>query len=119
MDVGEKPYMDRNRVFFAKDIAGKQHGWADEVIGLLDGPVYVTIDLDGFDPSIVPATGTPEPGGMGYYEVLGLLRKLIASKNVVGFDVVELCPMPGNKASDFLATKLIYQILSYKYSDKA
>ncbi len=118
MDVGEKPYMDRDRVFFAKDIAGKGSDWADEVIRLLSGPVYVTIDLDGFDPSIVPATGTPEPGGMGYYEVLGLLKKLIATRNVVGFDVVELCPMPGNKSSDFLATKLIYQILSYKYSDR-
>jgi agmatinase len=77
----------------------------------------VTIDLDGFDPSIMPATGTPEPGGLSYYEVINLMRKLIVKKKLVGFDVVELCPNENNKASDFLATKLIYQILSFRFKD--
>jgi agmatinase len=115
MDVVEKPYVDKDRVFFAKDIAGRDQEWIDKVIGKLTDTVYVTIDLDGFDPSILPATGTPEPGGLSYYEVLNLVRKLIERKKVVGFDVVELCPIENNKASDFLATKLIYQMLSYQF----
>ncbi len=115
MDVAEIPYMDRNRIFFAHEIAGSSHDWSDEVIDRLSDKVYVTIDLDGFDPSFVPATGTPEPGGLSYYEVTRLIRKLVIRKNVVGFDVVELCPMDHHKASDFLASKLIYQFLSYQF----
>lgn len=115
MDIIEKPFMDPSKVFFAKDIAGAPEDWMDEVIERLDTHVYVTIDLDGFDPSIMPSTGTPEPGGLGYYEVVRLMRKLIVRKKLVGFDVVELCPMPENKSSDFLASKLIYQILSYQF----
>jgi len=117
MDVVEKPYMDRGRVFFARDIVGGHDGWIDDVIEKLDYHVYVTIDLDGFDPSIIPATGTPEPGGLSYYDVINLMRKLIIKKKLVGFDVVELCPIENNKASDFLASKLIYQLLSYQFSD--
>jgi agmatinase len=115
MDVTEKPYLSKDRVFFAKDIVGAQHNWIDEVIEKLDYQVYVTIDLDGFDPSIMPATGTPEPGGLGYYDVVNLMRKLVIKKKLLGFDVVELCPNESNKASDFLASKLIYQILSYQF----
>lgn len=117
MDVGEKPYVAKDRIFYAKDIVGAQPGWMDDVIEKLDNHVYVTIDLDGFDPSIMPATGTPEPGGLTYYDVVTLLKKLIVRKKLVGFDVVELCPNENNKASDFLATKLIYQILSYRFKD--
>jgi agmatinase len=115
MDIVEKPYIDAERIFYAKDIAGRNPEWMDRVIEKLTDQVYVTIDLDGFDPSIVPATGTPEPGGLSYYEVVNLLRKLIAHKKLIGFDVVELCPIENNKASDFLATKLIYQLLSYRF----
>jgi agmatinase len=115
MDVVEKPYIQKERVFFAHDIVGSGGKWIDDAIDMLTEKVYVTIDLDGFDPSFVPATGTPEPGGLTFYEVISLLRKLLVRKNVVGFDVVELCPMDHHKASDFLATKLIYQILSYKF----
>ncbi len=118
MDVTERPYVARERIFFAQDIVGGQAGWIDEVIGKLDQHVYVTIDLDGFDPSILPATGTPEPGGLSYYDVINLMRKLIAGKKLLGFDVVELCPIQGNKASDFLASKLIYQLLSYQFLHK-
>jgi agmatinase len=115
MDVVEKPYLSRDRIFLAKDIVGGHSSWIDEVIEKLNYHVYVTIDLDGFDPSILPATGTPEPGGLGYYDVINLLRKLIVEKKLVGFDVVELCPLENNKASDFLASKLIYQLLSYQF----
>jgi agmatinase len=118
MDVVEKPYVSPGRIYYAKDIAGRDHSWMDEVIEKLSDQVYVTIDLDGFDPSILPATGTPEPGGLSYYEVTGLLRKLIERKQMVGFDVVELCPIDDNKASDFLASKLIYQLLSYQFEGK-
>jgi agmatinase len=71
------------------------------------------VDLDVFDPAIMPATGTPEPGGLGWYDALGVLRKAISKKNVVGFDVVELCPLPGNIAPDFLAAKLVYKMMGY------
>ena len=118
MDAVEKPYITKDRVFFAKGITGGRTDWIDDVIEKLDNQVYVTIDLDGFDPSILPATGTPEPGGLSYYDVINLIRKLIDKKKLVGFDVVELCPINDNKASDFLASKLIYQILSYQFMDK-
>jgi agmatinase len=77
--------------------------------------VYITIDLDVFDPSIMPSTGTPEPGGLFWYDVLALLKAVAGKKNIVGFDVVELCPGEENKAPDFLAAKLIYKLLSYKF----
>ena len=78
--------------------------------------VYITIDLDAFDPSIMPATGTPEPGGLKWYPTLELLRKVNENTNIVGFDVVELCPMKYNKAPDFLAARLVYHLLTYKFS---
>jgi agmatinase len=114
MDISEKKTIDPEKTFFAKDIVGA-HDWIDKVISLLSDNVYVTIDLDVFDPSIMPSTGTPEPGGLGWYEVLALLKNLSSVKNVVGFDVVELCPNENNKAPDFLAAKLIYKFLSYNF----
>ncbi|MBU4298668.1 arginase family protein [Patescibacteria group bacterium] len=75
----------------------------------------VTLDLDVFDTGIMPSTGTPEPGGLNWYPVLEFLKSVFKTKNVVGFDVVELCPSQ-NKAPDFLAAKLIYTLLSYKFS---
>jgi len=72
----------------------------------------VTIDIDGFDPAYVPATGTPEPGGLDWYQVTGLLERVAASREVVAFDVVELLPTPGHWASEFLAAKLVYRFLS-------
>lgn len=114
MDVSEKPAVDPDRVFFAKDIHGRTD-WIDRVVARLTEPVYVTIDLDVFDPSIMPSTGTPEPGGLLWYDVLTLLQAVCRDRTLVGFDVVELCPIEGNWASDFLAAKLIYQLLSYKF----
>ncbi|MFH1224605.1 MAG: agmatinase [Candidatus Diapherotrites archaeon] len=104
----------KGNVFFAKDIAGKG-GWQEKVVALLAEKVYITIDLDVFDPSIMPSTGTPEPGGLGWYEVMELLQKATAEREVVGFDVVELCPTQHNRAPNFTAAKLVYQILSQKF----
>ncbi len=92
--------------------------WKDAVSNSLSDSVYITIDLDVFDPSLVPATGTPEPGGLGWYETLSLLREVTKDKKVVGFDVVELCPVKGNIASDFLAAKLLYRLLGYIFPAK-
>ena len=114
MDVSEKEAMDPSRVFFAQDLHSRAD-WFDEVVELLSEKVYVTIDLDVFDPSIMPATGTPEPGGLLWYDVLTLLEAVCRQKTLVGFDVVELCPVKNHWAADFLAAKLIYKLLSYKY----
>jgi agmatinase len=114
MDSSEKEFIDVSRVFFAKDIHNYT-GWIDKVVSKLSEKVYITIDLDVFDPSIMPSTGTPEPGGLLWYDVLSLLKTVCNVRDVVGFDVVELCPNNRNKAPDFLAAKLIYKLLSYKF----
>jgi len=115
MDVGEKDRLDPKRVFWAHKITQCEQ-WMDQAIEMLTDDVYLTIDLDGFDPSILPSTGTPEPGGLQWYPTLKFIRKVIERKNLVGFDIVELCPDPNEKSSDFLATKLLYKILSYKFA---
>ncbi len=114
MDSSEKGAMDRSNVFFARDIYDNRD-WIKKAVSKLGRDVYITIDLDVFDPSIMPSTGTPEPGGLGWYDVLAFLKAVCGKKNVVGFDVVELCPDSGNKAPDFLAAKLVYKLLSYKF----
>jgi agmatinase len=93
--------------------------WMDRVVATLSDTVYVTIDVDGFDPAIMPATGTPEPGGLSWYEMIGLLRRVAEKKRVVGFDLVELSPMGGNVAPNFLCAKLIYKLLSYTFGREA
>jgi agmatinase len=89
--------------------------WIDRVVDSLSEHVYITIDVDGLDPAIMPATGTPEPGGLSWYETLALLRRVIERRTVVGCDVVELSPMPGHVAPNFLCAKLVYKILSYRF----
>lgn len=113
-DSEELSALDPSRTFFAHEIEGNKE-WMDKAIDLLSEDVYITIDLDALDPSIMPSTGTPEPGGMGWYQTLRFLEKVISAKNLAGFDVVELCPSESNKAPDFLAAKLIYRILSMKF----
>lgn len=88
--------------------------WIKKVIARLPKNVYITIDLDVFDPAIMPSTGTPEPGGLFWYDVLALLKTTAAQRNIVGCDVVELCPNEKNKTPDFMAAKLIYKLLSYR-----
>ena len=94
----------------------KNKKWMKKASQKLSKNVYVSIDLDVFDPSLMPSTGTPEPGGMGWYDAIGFLRKIAASHNIVGFDVVELSPRKGEEASDFLAAKLIYRFLGYIFA---
>ena len=112
MDAEELEYMDENQVYFAHDL---YEDWMDDAIGQMTPNVFLTIDLDAFDPSILPSTGTPEPGGLFWYETLDFIRTIFKKKNVVGFDIVELCPNPSEKSSDFLAAKLYYKMLSYKF----
>ena len=92
--------------------------WIDRVVDTLKGPVYITIDVDGMDPAIMPATGTPEPGGLSWYEILALLRATIRKKQVVACDVVELSPLPGLMAPNFLCAKLVYKMLTYRFAGK-
>jgi agmatinase len=93
----------------------KDPRWIDAVVDTLGEHVYVTIDVDGMDPAIMPATGTPEPGGLSWYETLALLRATIERRRVVGCDVVELSPLPGIIAPNFLCAKLIYKVLTYRF----
>jgi agmatinase len=92
--------------------------WIDAVVETLADAVYITIDVDGIDPAIMPATGTPEPGGLSWYEMLALMRATITRRTVVGCDVVELSPLPGLIAPNFLCAKLIYKILTYRFGLK-
>ena len=110
----EVPSIDRETTFFARQML-RSSSWQDEVVKKLGEHVYMTIDLDVLDPSVMPSTGTPEPGGIGYYDILDLVDKVIGSRNLAGFDVVELSPVPGLRGPEFLAAKLIYQILSKKF----
>jgi agmatinase len=112
MSVDELPFADPDRIFYAHDLYYDKQLYASAIQKLSDN-VYITVDLDVFDPSIMPSTGTPEPGGPHYYELMHFLREVAKSRNVVGFDVVELCPSSTNKSPDFIAAKVIYQLLSY------
>lgn len=104
----------RTKIYWAKDIVrAPLKPWIAKVLADLSPHVYLTVDLDGFDPSLVPATGTPEPGGLDWYQVTSLIRAVADHKKIVGMDVVELLPQPGDHASDFLAAKLIYKSLGY------
>jgi agmatinase len=79
---------------------------------------YVTIDLDAIDPSEMPAVGTPEPGGLGWYQVLDIFKEICRRTTIVGMDVVELCPMEGQTRADFLAAKLVYKMIGYRLFSK-
>ena len=109
----------RTKIYWAKDIAlAPLKTWIAKVLGDLSANVYITINMDGFDPSVVPATGSPEPGGLDWYQVTSLLRAVASHKKIVGMDVVELLPLPGHHASDVLAAKLIYKCLGYIFCQK-
>jgi len=117
MDKIEKTVMDLDKVFFANDILTDDY-WMENAIDLMTDNVFITFDLDALDPSIMPSTGTPEPGGLLWYETLDFLKKVFEEKNVVGFDIMELCPNEKDKSSDFLAAKLYYKMLSYKFNNQ-
>lgn len=114
MDHSELKWMNKEQTYFAHEMQEEEY-WADNAVDQMTENVFITIDLDAFDPSILPSTGTPEPGGLFWYETLDFLKRIFKEKNVVGFDIVELCPNENQKASDFLAAKLYYKMLSYKF----
>jgi len=114
MDSSEVQHMDEDHVFWAHRIY-KNDRWMKDAQRLMTRNVFITIDLDVFDPAIMPSTGTPEPGGMQWNQVLRFLKMVFKTRNVVGFDIVELAPNPHNKAPDFLAAKLYYKMLSYHF----
>lgn len=114
MDEGEKKHLNRDKCYFAEKMFGTSD-WMMESINKMTDTVYITFDLDVLDPSIMPATGTPEPGGLNWNTVITYLQKVFALKNVVGFDLVELAPIKGNRAPEFLTAKLYYKMLSYKF----
>jgi agmatinase len=89
--------------------------WMDRAMAALGDPVYLTFDVDYFDPSLVPSTGTPEPGGGDWYRTLRFLRRVFAERTVVACDVVELAPTPGVHAPDFLVAKLVYKLIGYRF----
>jgi agmatinase len=98
-------------VIFGHELQGND--WIDRAVSALGNDVYVTVDIDYFDPSLMPSTGTPEPGGGTWYPTLELLERVFEEKNVVGCDVVELAPTPGITAPDVLAAKLVYKMIGY------
>ena len=105
------------KVFWAKDIVGKTD-WIRSAVDSLTENVYLTIDIDGLDPSLVPTTGTPEPGGLGWYETLALIRRLAEKKRVVGMDLVEFSKTDNSEAPAFLCAKLLYKSLAYIFRDE-
>lgn len=102
----------RTKIYWAKDVVGRSD-WHEDAISHLTENVYLTIDIDGLDPSLVPTTGTPEPGGLGWYDALGIIRAVARTRKIVGMDVTELAPVSGNNSPDFLTAKLVYKSLSY------
>ncbi|HBB94929.1 MAG TPA: agmatinase [Blastocatellia bacterium] len=116
ISVDEARVIDQlpTRIFWARDIVGRDDWWDDAIEGLTEN-VYLTIDIDGLDPSLVSATGTPEPGGLGWYETVGLIRTLARKRNVVGMDLTEYSYVEGQNASAFLCAKLIYKTLGFVF----
>ena len=117
MDGIEKTLIDEEKTFFAQEMLNDEY-WMDKVIDAMGDNVFITFDLDALDGSKMPSTGTPEPGGLLWFETLEFLKQVFEDKNVVGFDIVELCPNKNDRSSDFLAAKLYYKMLSYKFADQ-
>ena len=113
VDASEMAVLVPERTFFAHDIAAAgDDAWMDRVAAALGDTVYITIDLDVFDPSVIAATGTPVPGGLSWYQVTALLAKVIQRRRVVGFDIVELCPTIPHPPSVMAAVTLLYHVLA-------
>lgn len=112
----EEPFIKEKKlkIFYARGIYNHDK-WIEDVLNYLNDEVYITIDLDVFDPGIMPSVGTPEPGGLDWYKVINLLKEVFKKKNVVGCDVVELSPIKDNIAPDFMAAKLVYKLIAYKF----
>jgi agmatinase len=104
--------------FFAEEVVRGGKAVVSRIVECLGPNVYVSIDLDVLDPSVMPAVGTPEPGGLGWYDLVDVMRAVTARCRVVGFDVMELCPIPGMVAPDFLAARLVHKVLAHIFLDK-
>ncbi|MBN1157496.1 agmatinase [Candidatus Woesearchaeota archaeon] len=113
-EEGEFIDREKKKIFWAKDTYDND-SWMKDALKLLKNDVFITFDIDVFDPSIVPATGTPEPGGLSWYTVVKFLRMVFEQKNVIGFDLVELAPTKNSHPSDFLASKLVYKMIGYRF----
>jgi agmatinase len=117
--TGEERALLRERsictVFAPEAVGAPVESWIGRLLAALPEEVHVTVDLDVLDPSVMPATGTPEPGGLDWYRTLGVLRAVAEARRIVGFDVVELAPIAGLVAPDFLAAKLVYRLLGYAF----
>jgi agmatinase len=119
--IDEANFIKKNNVktFYSRDLrTGKYKDWQKEVVNSLNENVFITFDVDAFDPSLLPATGTPEPGGLFWDETINLIKSIGSEKNIVGFDVVELAPQKGIPSSDFLTAKLVYKILNCAFQNK-
>lgn len=122
LDESEREFLDseRSRIWLARDVAGRLAERAAEIVDALPAQdVYLTIDLDGLDPAVCPAVGTPVPGGLGWYETLALVRTLAERRRIVGADVVELSPREGLHLADAAAAKLTYKIIGYRQRARA
>lgn len=119
MDISEREKVDSGRLVLARDLHYHGMNAASDALDLLSETVYITIDLDVLDPSCMPSTGTPEPGGVDWYMLNELIAQVASEKKIVGFDVVELLPRSNNRAPDFLAAKLVYRTLSMILQGKA
>jgi agmatinase len=115
MDTIEKTVMDEDKAYFAHEMA-LDDTWMDSAIDQMTDNVFISLNLDALDISIAPSVIRPLPGGLFWYETLEFLKQVFAEKNVVGFDLMELCPNASDKSSDALAAKLYYKMLSYKFS---
>jgi len=108
------------KTFYAREIKMGMYGenWHELIVNNLTENVYITFDVDGLDPSLLPATGTPEPGGLFWDETMNLLKSVGTEKNIVGFDVVELAPTKYHPSSNFVAAKLVYKMMNYAFIDR-
>lgn len=104
--------------FITPKMAAEDSDWIEKVLSLLGDKVYLTVDIDGFDPSEAPGTGTPEPGGLTWRQVTGLIRRVAAERSIVAADVVEVSPIPGSRVTEFLAARLAYKIIAYTQTER-
>jgi agmatinase len=102
-------------IFTAQTCAAKED-WIDRAVAALGDKVYITVDIDGFDPSFAPGTGTPEPGGLDWFQVTRLLRRVVEERTVVAADIVEVMPVPGQVVTEFLAARLAYKLMCYVHT---
>jgi len=114
MSVEEAAFIRKKNVpVFSAATIRKDRNWVSKILRHLSRDVFISVDLDALDPSMMPATGTPEPGGLTWHDVLDVIREVCSKRRVVGFDIVELAPIPGMVAPDFLAARLAYRMMGY------